>query len=950
MDALLNGILSSKHPDQLKKQLLHKIADKGAQPQAIKTIKSVFELTINWYLEIDNELASNEGLTILKSWAKHNLSTFEQFFDRDYLVGLLLKKCRRECNIPILVKECLHLLQRSAIFYSHLKVVEAMAINYVQQHPSMASIVNFISLLRTFKECIPKGDFTSKFCVALINGVALIGQPDGRVLEYIQGSELIFKFINALWNQADSRFILESLKAVFTLISDESIEMTFCLGAIVQHIPKEMIDIVVKYAVFESNIDDDSMTRALNRIIGWIQWPTAVNVSVWIIGFLQSLAAEKRFTVLISVTEDKIEQVFKAVELSQVRKGALNVLTHMLLSFQHSPEPFHKILPKIPRVMSILTTETSAHSQDCAVRLAYLIHCCMYHHAGYPDLYDPVMEIIKEFPQPDPEEIQKKLAETRWTNQKAGNKNYVVKVTQRSETGKTGLHNLGNTCFMNSIVQALFMADGFRRSIFSLSSMGDKNLSTKLQQLFAFLSYTQRPAYAPINFLAASRPPWFTAGHQQDCSEFLKYLLDQIHEEEKTAVKKKKLSINGKQGQATTEEASETTEANSVIEDCFGGQVKTTYTCLTCKTESSRTELFTDLPLAFPEYGTCEKSLVGGDSKCKKSGDSSKVNDEDKKHSDTTASKKLHLNDLVQFYFKPEKMTGDNKYFCEKCGELQDAERSIKLKQVPDTLIFTLLRFSYDAKKQRRTKIFRDVKYPRTLVLPSDCDSAETSEKPTDRRKSVRTMITNKIEECGINTNTSNSKGEIYSLFGVIIHSGVSSESGHYYCYARHSLFTNPEAYCDKVQDCKDEDEIDFLQNKWYLFNDSSVSHAHFNSFSNVTQRFTKDTPYILLYKRITPSQAEGQDIDLNKSLHTSEVDPPMRADLRALVNKDNTFFLQEQETAAKTKSTKKQDAANTSSWFNWNNDDDNGPPGSCGGGDGGSGFGGLNGANRFIF
>ncbi|CAG2198272.1 USP35_38 [Mytilus edulis] len=428
MDALLNGILSSKHPDQLKKQLLHKIADKGAQPQAIKTIKSVFELTINWYLEIDNELASNEGLTILKSWAKHNLSTFEQFFDRDYLVGLLLKKCRRECNIPILVKECLHLLQRSAIFYSHLKVVEAMAINYVQQHPSMASIVNFISLLRTFKECIPKGDFTSKFCVALINGVALVGHPDGRVLEYIQGSELIFKFINALWNQADSRFILESLKAVFTLISDESIEMTFCLGAIVQHIPKEMIDIVVKYAVFESNIDDDSMTRALNRIIGWIQWPTAVNVSVWIIGFLQSLAAEKRFTVLISVTEDKIEQ----------------------------------------RLL---------HSQDCAVRLAfYLIHCCMYHHAGYPDLYDPVMEIIKDFPQPDPDVIQKKLAETRWTNQKAGNK--------------------------------------------KLCCQG----------------HTERPAYAPINFLAASRPPWFTAGHQQDCSEFLKYLLDQIHEEEKTAV------------------------------------------------------------------------------------------------------------------------------------------------------------------------------------------------------------------------------------------------------------------------------------------------------------------------------------------------------------------------------------------------------------------------------
>jgi hypothetical protein len=29
--------------------------------------------------------------------------------------------------------------------------------------------------------------------------------------------------------------------------------------------------------------------------------------------------------------------------LAQVREGATNVLTHMLLSFQHSPEPFHKV-------------------------------------------------------------------------------------------------------------------------------------------------------------------------------------------------------------------------------------------------------------------------------------------------------------------------------------------------------------------------------------------------------------------------------------------------------------------------------------------------------------------------------------------------------------------------------------------------------------------------------
>lgn len=404
----------------------------------------------------------------------------------------------------------------------------------------------------------------------------------------------------------------------------------------------------------------------------------------------------------------------------------------------------------------------------------------------------------------------------------------------------------------------------------------------------------QRPAYAPLNFLNVSRPPWFTTGHQQDCSEFLKYLLDQIHEEEKTAVKKTKLSqaitVREPKTTATESEAGESMESSSVIEDSFGGEVVTTYICLNCKNESSRAEMFTDIPLAFPEYGASQKALAGGNGKVKKPDQSSGSGDTDGDGKDETLPAKLHLNDLVQFYLKPENLTGDNKYFCEKCNELQDAVRKIRLKKVPDNLIFTLLRFSYDPKRRARTKIFRDVKYPRTLVLPTTCDDRE-NETDANQQKSLKSVINNKLNECGVGTNTAS--GEIYSLYGVIVHSGISSESGHYYCYARHSLFSNPEAYCDSIENCRNEDDIDFLQNKWYLFNDSSVSHAHFSSFNNVSQRFTKDTPYILLYKKISPTQAEGEGIDLNKSLHTSEVDPPLSADLRALVTKDNTFFLQ---------------------------------------------------------
>ncbi len=67
----------------------------------------------------------------------------------------------------------------------------------------------------------------------------------------------------------------------------------------------------------------------------------------------------------------------------------------------------------------------------------------------------------------------------------------------------------------------------------STTSGGQQPVLSKLQQTFAFLKHTMRAIYSPSDFLKAARPPWFEAGRQQDCSEFIKYLLDTLQEQEK---------------------------------------------------------------------------------------------------------------------------------------------------------------------------------------------------------------------------------------------------------------------------------------------------------------------------------------------------------------------------------------------------------------------------------
>ena len=97
----------------------------------------------------------------------------------------------------------------------------------------------------------------------------------------------------------------------------------------------------------------------------------------------------------------------------------------------------------------------------------------------------------------------------------------------------------------------------------------------------------QRPAISPKDFYRASRPPWFRPGAQQDCSEFLKHLIDVLEREDKLRCER--------QGNSDSRKAS-----NPNVNELFTGECKVDVKCMNCSAVSSRFEAFTDVPLAFP--------------------------------------------------------------------------------------------------------------------------------------------------------------------------------------------------------------------------------------------------------------------------------------------------------------------------------------------------------------
>jgi len=83
---------------------------------------------------------------------------------------------------------------------------------------------------------------------------------------------------------------------------------------------------------------------------------------------------------------------------------------------------------------------------------------------------------------------------------------------------------------------------------------------------------------------------------------------------------------------------------------------------------------------------------------------------------------------------------------------------------------------------------------------------------------------------------------ERFKLSSVVVHSGMSAESGHYYCYAKQSEDTNGH---------------------WCLFNDNHVSLTTFQSLNNLSDKFSRDTAYVLFYARANNQFSNEDDREL---------------------------------------------------------------------------------------
>lgn len=407
--------------------------------------------------------------------------------------------------------------------------------------------------------------------------------------------------------------------------------------------------------------------------------------------------------------------------------------------------------------------------------------------------------------------------------------------------GLSGLKNIGNTCYMNSILQCLmnlmvfaaYIRSGDYEKRLYQNKKTEITTQRKRQKTSAqnkvevlrkdiiaeaentithILSLTMQAAFKenvevePRSFkkIIGEKCPMFAGYDQNDAQELLNFILDQVHEDTKADVilqfmevplgvidmQNKRKECESKLRNKNLTELETICIKQDYIKYLMDHKDNSTVLesylywkkYLRNNKQSVITDLFTGM---FYSKITCDRCCTTSDSFEPFNMLSVQV----KEHGETT------VDECLKAFCEEEKLTGINQYSCPTCKSKQDASKKLSVWEAPEYLIIHLKRFKkdYGGVVPRISKITSTVTFPLEGLTLDQCYS--------------------EIHK----------KDYVYDLTAISEHSG-STGFGHY------------------VAHCKNA-----VNGRWYEFNDSRVFHV---PNDDIEKEIISKNAYILFYSR----------------------------------------------------------------------------------------------------
>lgn len=336
-------------------------------------------------------------------------------------------------------------------------------------------------------------------------------------------------------------------------------------------------------------------------------------------------------------------------------------------------------------------------------------------------------------------------------------------------TGLRGLYNMGQTCFMSVILQSLihnpfirtfYLSEGHRKEDCERQAC----TSCALDDIFReFFREEKHEGYGAVDMLQGCwKDGGSLAGYsQQDAHEFLGSILNSLHA----------ATIEDDEGKHSHKDAK---HCQCIIHQTFGGLLKSTVTCSSCKTTTTALDPFIDLSLDIRSVPVTKKkklSLINGTSTVKEFAP-------------------MDLTECLGRFTSTETLSAEaGSYNCRTCSSPQEAKKKFSLSRLPPVVPIHLKRFSHSKSLKESSKVETKIRFPVSLDLSPYTTSSSAKSKATAASEDLpngSAAINNtdaKPDETGSALARPPTR-PVYELSSVVVHKG-KIDNGHYVSYSR---------------------------------------------------------------------------------------------------------------------------------------------------------------------
>uniref|UniRef100_A0A158P9L7 Ubiquitin carboxyl-terminal hydrolase 47 n=1 Tax=Angiostrongylus cantonensis TaxID=6313 RepID=A0A158P9L7_ANGCA len=295
------------------------------------------------------------------------------------------------------------------------------------------------------------------------------------------------------------------------------------------------------------------------------------------------------------------------------------------------------------------------------------------------------------------------------------------------------------TCYLNSLVQSLYMTPEFRNAIYNgkfgnIAEREARSIPYQIQKLFLLLQTTELGSLETRDLTASFGWSNNEAYDQHDVQELCRLMFDALE-----------LKWRGTQNEKLIENLYRYLFAVLYVIEGF-------LLCLFCL------HFVRWLP-----YSTCVPTNL--------------------------------KEEALQAFITPELLDGSNQYFCENCNSKQDAHKGLRVTEFPYLLTIQLKRFDFDYNTMHRIKLNDRVTFPDVLdlnpfVYSPNTDAVDiyrdrplSSAMNSGRIFSEVVMAGQQLDRALVNQLLK--RGEyVYELFSVMVHQG-SAAGGHYFAHIK---------------------------------------------------------------------------------------------------------------------------------------------------------------------